>query len=49
MEVKADFQQNNAFYTANVLLLLRGASTLSIKVLSIKGDRRIVDAILIVN
>ena len=49
MEEKADFQQNNVFYTANVLLLVRGASTPSIKILSIKGDRRIVFVILIVN
>ena len=45
MKIKADFQENDVFYPVNILLLVRGASTLSIKILSIKGDWGIVDAI----
>ena len=38
MKIKTGFQPNSIFNTVNVLLLVRDASTLSIKILSIKGD-----------
>ena len=49
MKIKADSQENDIFYTINMLLLVRSASTLGIKILSIEKDGRIVDAIWIVN
>ena len=45
MKVKASSQENDIFYPVNMLLLVRAAPTLSIKISSIKGDGKIVDAI----
>ena len=48
MKIKAGSQENEIFYTVNILLLVRSASTLGIKILSIEKDGGIVDAIWIV-